>query len=101
MIHTAPFRAAALLLVAVLLIVAATPGKAEAIDALTIVAIAGLALAGIILIAYLVVANVEGGKSADRGQVIWVACAGDECTPVPTAAAFAAPMLSVTERQGP
>jgi hypothetical protein len=101
MIHTVPFRAIALLLVTVLLIVGATPGKAEAIDALVIVAIAGLALAGIILIAYLIVANVEGGKSADQGQVIWVACARDECTPVPTATALPAPMPSVTERQGP
>jgi hypothetical protein len=102
MIHTAPFRLTALVLATVLMVVAATPAKAEAIDALTIVAIAGLALAGIILIAYLVVANVEG-NSADAGPMIWVACAGDECTQVPAAAVagLAATAVSPVDRQAP
>jgi hypothetical protein len=102
MIHTVPFRLIALVLATVLMVVAATPAKAEAIDALTIVAIAGLALAGIIIIAYLVVANVEG-KSADSGRMIWVACAGDECTQVPAAAVaeLAATAVAPVDRQGP
>jgi hypothetical protein len=104
MIHTVPFRLIALVLATVLMVVAATPAKAEAIDALTIVAIAGLALAGIIIIAYLIVANVEGeGKSADSGRMIWVACAGDECTQVPAAAVaeLAATAVTPVDRQGP
>jgi hypothetical protein len=102
MIHTVPFRLIALVLATVLMVVAATPAKAEAIDALTIVAIAGLALAGIIIIAYLIVANVEG-NSADSGRMIWVACAGDECTQVPAAAVaeLAATAVTPVDRQGP
>jgi hypothetical protein len=102
MIHTVPFRLVALVLATVLMVVAATPAKAEAIDALTIVAIAGLALAGIIIIAYLIVANVEG-KSADSGRMIWVACAGDECTQLPAAAVaeLAATAVTPVDRQGP
>jgi hypothetical protein len=42
MIHTTPFRLVALVLVGVLLVVAGTPARAEAIEALTIVR-AGLA----------------------------------------------------------
>jgi hypothetical protein len=102
MIHTVPFRLVALVLATVLMVVAATPGKAEAIDALTIVAIVGLALAGIIIIAYLVVANVEG-KSADGGRMIWVACAGDDCTQVPasTVGELAATAFPPADRQAP
>jgi hypothetical protein len=100
MTHTTPFRMIALLLAVVLLAVAATPGRAEAVDALTIVAIAGLAVAGIILIAYLIVANVEGDRSARATQTVWVACAGDDCVSIParTAAALAA---APVERQAP
>ena len=104
MTHTTPFRLVALLLATVLLVVAGTPAEAEALDALTIVAIVGLALAGIVLIAYLVIANVEGGKRAEQGRVVWVACAAaDGCATVPTevAAALAQPVLDPAERQGP
>jgi amino acid transporter len=102
MIHTVPFRLIALVLATVLMVVVATPAKAEAIDALTIVAIAGLAVAVIVIVAYLVVANVEG-KSADSGRMIWVACAGDECTQVPAAAVaeLAATAVAPVDRQGP
>jgi hypothetical protein len=104
MIHTTPFRLVALVLVAVLLVVAGTPARAEAIDALTIVAIAGLAVAGIILIAYLVVANVEGGSQAGEGRAVWVACAAaDGCAAIPaqTAAALLEPVADPADRQSP
>ena len=105
MAHTTPFRLVALLLTAVLLVVAGTPARAEAIDALTIVAIAGLAAAALVLIAYLVIANVEGDKSAgDEGRVVWVACAAtDGCVTIPTetAAALIQPTLDAADRQGP
>ena len=63
----------ALVLATVLLLIAATPAKAEALEPLVIVAVVGLVLAGIVLIAYLVIANVEGERRADEGRVIWVA----------------------------
>ncbi len=104
MAHTTPFRLVALLLAAVLLVVAGTPAKAEAMDVLTIVAIAGLAVAGLILIAFLVIANVEGGKVSGEGRVVWVACAAaDGCATIPaeTAAALVQPVLDAADRQGP
>jgi hypothetical protein len=103
MVHTTPFRLLALLLATVLLFVASTPAKAEALDALTIVAIAGLAAAGLILIAFLVVANVEGSKRSDLRRLIWMACGGDECRIVPaeTAAVLAERALPPAERQSP
>jgi hypothetical protein len=78
MSHSTPARIIALVLATVLLVVAATPAKAEALEPLTIVAIAGLVVAGVVLIAYLVIANIEGDKRAEAGeepavQIIWVA----------------------------
>jgi hypothetical protein len=104
MVHTMPFRFVALLLAAVLLIVAGAPAKADALEPLTIVAIAGLVVAGIVLIAYLVVANVEGDRSAGEGRVVWVACAAaDGCATIPAeaAAALGQPVLEAADRQGP
>lgn len=103
MVHMAPFRLIALLLVVVLMVVTGTPARAEAIDALTIVAIAGLALAGIVLIAYLIIANVEGDRSAGEGRMVWVACAAADCVAVPaeTAEALMQPVAEVADRQGP
>jgi hypothetical protein len=104
MVHTMPFRVIALLLAAVLMVVVGTPAKAEALDALTIVAIAGLVVAGIVLIAYLVIANVEGDKASNEGRVVWVACAAaDGCASIPaeTAAALMAPVVETADRQGP
>ena len=73
MSHSTHFRMVALVLATVLLLIAATPAKAEAMEPLVIVAVVGLVLAGIVLIAYLVIANVEGERRADEGRVIWVA----------------------------
>lgn len=104
MIHTTPFRLVALVLVGILLVVAGTPARAEAIDALTIVAIAGLTVAAIVLIAYLVVANVEGNKRAGEERAVWVVCAAaDGCATIPAevAAALMDPAADVADRQGP
>jgi len=104
MIHSMHFRLVALVLIAVLVVVAGTPAQAEAIDALTIVAIVGLAAAGIILIAYLIIANVEGGSQAGDGRMVWVACAADDgCAQIPaeTASALLEPALDAADRQGP
>jgi hypothetical protein len=104
MVHTTPFRLIALALVAVVLVVAGTPAPADALEPLAIVAIAGLVVAGIVLIAYLVIANVEGGKQAGQGRVVWVACAAaDGCATIPAdvATALVQPVLDAADRQGP
>jgi hypothetical protein len=67
MSHSSPFRTLALVLAVVMLVLAATPARAEALEPMTIVALVGLALAGIVLIAYLIVANVEGSRAAGVG----------------------------------
>ena len=56
------FRVLALALAVVLLVTFATPAKAEAIEPMTILAIAGVAVIVLVLIVYLVVANVEGQR---------------------------------------
>jgi hypothetical protein len=70
MSHTSPFRTLALVLAVVMLVLAATPARAEALEPLTIVALVGLAVAGVVLIAYLIIANVEGPKMADEGPTM-------------------------------
>jgi hypothetical protein len=77
MSHSTHFRMLALVLATVMLLIAATPAKAEALEPLTIVAIAGLVVAGIVLVAYLIIANTEGERRADEGagedaRVVWV-----------------------------
>ncbi len=100
-----PFKVIALVLAAVLMVVAGTPAQAEAVDALTILAIAGLAAAGLVIIAYLIIANVEGDKAAGPGRVVWMACAeADNCKVIPAeeaAALIGAPAVDSGDRQGP
>ena len=57
-----PFRVFAAALAVVLLMTFATPAKAEALEPMTIIAIAGAAVLVIVIIVYLVVANMEGPK---------------------------------------
>ena len=83
----------ALMLVSVLMVVAATPARSEAMDPTTILAIASLATGGLVLIAYLIVANSHGdGKNTSAGtprsgRVVWMSCDGDECNEVPASVA--------------
>lgn len=65
MLHSAPMRFVAVLLSIVLVLTLATPAKAEAFDVMTGLAIAGAAILVIVLVVYLVVANVEGSKTAN------------------------------------
>jgi hypothetical protein len=92
MIHSTNMRLVALVLAIVLTVVAATPAKAEA-DPTLILALVGVALAVIVLIAYLVVANIEGGKSAESERVLWMACAAEGCAEIAAPVASAAPAL--------
>jgi hypothetical protein len=59
-----PHRVLALVLVALLVFMAATPPRAEAIEPGTALAIAGAAVVVIIIVAFLVVANVKGDRRA-------------------------------------
>ena len=59
------YRTIALVLVLVMLITAATPARAEAIEPLTILAIASAAVVVIIVVVYLVVANMSDRRQAE------------------------------------
>jgi hypothetical protein len=80
-----PFRLLALVVTLTLAVTIAAPANAEA-DVLAGLAIAGLVVAGVILIAYLVIASVDSSRGAG-GQVIWLACGGDDCAEVVARAA--------------
>jgi hypothetical protein len=81
-----PFRLLALVVALTLAVTIAAPAKAEA-DVLAGLAIAGLVVAGVILIAYLVIASVDSSQRGAGGQVIWLACGGDDCAEVVARAA--------------
>lgn len=105
MIYTAPFRLIAIVLIVVLVVMVATPGKADAMDPFVIMAIIGGAAIVIVLIAFLVIANTEG-KRADNGP-IYIACNGPDCLALAAQAAASygtvssISVVSVTENQGP
>jgi hypothetical protein len=87
------FRLLALTLVAVLALTLAVPARAEALEPLTIVAIASLAVIGVIVIVYLIVANVEGSRRGAESEPRYVACAESDtearaCWAVPEASAL-------------
>ncbi len=72
------FRLVALVLLLAVTLTFVAPARADAIEPLTMVAIAGAAVVVIVLIAYLIVANARGGREA----TIDVACAeGPSCWP--------------------
>jgi hypothetical protein len=106
MIYTAPFRLSAIVLIVALAVMVATPEKADALEPLTIIAIAGAAVIVLVLIAFLVIANREGPKRADGGP-IYVACNGTDCLALATQAAASygtvssVHVVSVVETQGP
>jgi hypothetical protein len=54
----------ALVLVAALLLTAVTPARAEAVEPVTVILIAGAAVVVLILVTYLVVANARGERRA-------------------------------------
>ena len=76
------FRLLSLVLIATLIIGFATPGRAEAIEPLTIVAIAGIAVIVIGVIIYLVIANMhESQKKSVQGEPRYLACIDSDVTP--------------------
>ena len=104
------FRFLSLILIAILAIGVATPGRAEAIEPLTIVAIAGAAVLVVVLVVYLVVANLHDsqGRKAEA-EPRYVACIESDLAPrscwtipeppdtVSTMAAPSAVIASVTQ----
>lgn len=82
--HGSTMRVLAVMLTVVLMMTLAAPARAEAIDPLTIIAIAGAAVCVVILIAYLIVASSRGPKmpdAEDQRQPVMVACAEVEGQP--------------------
>jgi hypothetical protein len=104
MMNTAPFRLIAIVLLVALVVMVATPEKADAMEPLTIIAIIGAAAIVIVLIAYLVIANKEGPR-ADRP--IYIACTGDDCLTLarqavePYGVVESVTVVSVSSTQGP
>jgi hypothetical protein len=106
MINRPPFRLIAFVLILALTVMVATPEKADALEPLTIIAIAGAAVIVIVLIAFLVLANVEGPKRADDGP-IYLACNGADCLALAMQTATSYGVVSsitvvpVSQTQGP
>jgi len=76
------FRLLSLVMIATLIIGFATPGRAEAIEPLTIVAIAGAAVLVVVVIVYLVIANMhEAQKKSAHGETRYLACVDSDLTP--------------------
>jgi len=104
MINTAPFRLIAIVLIVALVVMVATPEKADAMDPLTIIAIIGGVAIVVVLIAYLVIANKEGSRVS---QPIYIACTGEDCLSAARQAAepygevASITVVSVTSTQGP
>jgi len=76
------FRLLSLALIVSLIIGFATPGRAEAIEPLTIMAIAGAAVLVVVVIVYLVIANMHESqrKSVESGPR-YLACIESDVTP--------------------
>jgi uncharacterized membrane protein len=79
-------RLLAVVLVVVLLATVSAPARAEAIDPMTAIAIAGAAVCVVILIVFLVIANTKGPKMDETGmddqrQPVMVACVEAEGQP--------------------
>jgi hypothetical protein len=91
MAHLA-FRLTAVTLVAVLAFGLATPARAEALEPLTLVALASLAVVGVIIVVYLVVANMAGSRRSEHAGARHVVCVESDsdartCWTLPEAAA--------------
>jgi hypothetical protein len=104
MINTAPFRLIAIVLIVALVVMVATPEKADALEPMTIIAIAGAAAIIIVLILYLVIANKEGSRAS---QPVYIACTGEDCLSAARQAAepygevASITVVSVSPIQGP
>jgi hypothetical protein len=73
--HGSALRFLAIVLVVVLMATVSAPARAEAVDPMTALAIAGAAVCVVILIAFLVVANTKGPKMEQvERQPVMVAC---------------------------
>ena len=68
------FRLVAVVLVVALALTVATPAKADAIEPMTILAIASAGVVILILVVYLIVANVSDNRRAADDKPVYVAC---------------------------
>jgi hypothetical protein len=79
------FRAAtrlvAVMVVVVLGLSLAAPARAEAMEPLTVIAIAGAAVVVVILVVYLIVANTRGPRMANEAEPVMVVCVESDAQP--------------------
>lgn len=76
------FRLLAFTLVAVLTLTLAAPARVDALEPLTMVAIASLVVVAVIIVVYLIVANVADKKrGAATGEPRYVACVESDAEP--------------------
>jgi hypothetical protein len=85
-----PYRLLAVALAVLLVVTLAKPARAEALDVLTGLAIAGAVVIVLVLVAYLVIANVEGEKRSEQRREVWLACADERCVTISGAVAHGA-----------
>ena len=77
------FRLLSLVLIVTLIIGFATPGRAEAIEPLTILAIAGIAVIVIGVVVFLIIANMHESqqKKGVQGEPRYLACIDSDVSP--------------------
>ena len=75
-------RLLSVLLIVTLIIGMATPGRAEAMEPLTIMAIAGIAVIVVVVVVYLIVANMhESQGKRVQGEPRYLACVESDVAP--------------------
>jgi len=88
------FRLLSVILIVTLIVGFATPGRAEALEPLTIMAIAGAAVLVVVLVVYLIIANVhESQRRKAEGEPRYLACAESDialrnCWAIPEPSGF-------------
>ena len=75
------FRLLAFTLVALLTLTLAAPARAEALEPLTLVAIASLVVVGVVLIVFLIVANMADSRGTATRELRYVACVESDAEP--------------------
>ena len=81
-IHHPAFRLVALVLVVTVAVTCATPTKADAMDPLTILAIASAGDVVLILVLYLIAANVTDSRSSAGPKPVYLACVESDTAPL-------------------
>jgi hypothetical protein len=103
-IHSPWFRLTSAALLAALLVILATPARAEALEPFIIIGIATVAVALFIVVVYLIVASASGPRGAAATDVRWMACDASDptsraCWPIATPSAALAATAALMQSQ--